>query len=226
LAFPCRTVRFLIGIFVPDRPNLQNSLNQQYRIAYYLFWPLIQLDIYFLRFFKDDVWVMLPLKGYKYMDAARRAEGLMNRSRGKIPNLTKFTGRIDTFLNLSVGLTTFFWTFFLYREPRHGRYHEVQHISGKESLEGLWETPEHSPLLALPIIFAFGFWVGNGMLHVVGMASKSLTMCYCIDVEMVGGTETDALYVPATLKDVYKDLGGGESERELSEMLAHEATGL
>mmetsp|Transcript_19845 Transcript_19845/g.42272 ORF Transcript_19845/g.42272 Transcript_19845/m.42272 type:complete len:655 (-) Transcript_19845:38-2002(-) len=225
-AFPCRALRFAIGFFVPDRPNLQNSLNQQYRIAYWLFWPLIQLDLHFLRFFKDSVWVMLPLKGYKYMHAARRVEGLLNRSRGKIPNLTKFTGRIDIFLNLSVGLSTFFWTFFLNREPRHGRYHEVEQLDEKESLKGLFSTPEHSPLLALPIIFCFGVWVGNGMLHLVTMSSETLTVCYCIDVEMVGGTETDALYVPNSLRDIYKDLGGGESERELSEMIAFSNTGL
>ena len=43
------------NVSAPTRPNLNNSLNQQYRIAYYLFWPLIQLDIYFLRFFKDGL---------------------------------------------------------------------------------------------------------------------------------------------------------------------------
>lgn len=52
------------------------------------------------------------------------------------------------------------------------------------------------------------------------MAAEALTVCYCIDVEMVGGTETDALYVPASLKGVYKDLGGGESERERAELIA------
>lgn len=130
---------------------------------------------------------MLPLKGYKYMDAAERVEGLLNRSRGKIPNLTKFTGRFDAFLNISVGLSTFFWTFFLFREPRHGRYHEVQHLHTSEAVRGLFVTPEHSPLLALPIFFAFGLWMGNGMLHLVGMASNALTVCYCIDVEMAGG---------------------------------------
>jgi len=224
-ALPCRTLRFLFGFFVPDRPNLQKSLNPQYRIAYYLFWPLIQIDILFLRFFKDSVWVMITLKGYKYMDAARRSEGLLNRSRGKIPNLTKFTGRIDAFLNISMGLTALFWSFFLYREPRHGRYHEVQHLTWKESLKGMFATPEHSTMLALPLIFAFGMWVANGMLHIVGMSSITLTMCYCIDVEMAGGTETDALYVTPELKLVYKDLGGGESERELSELIAQSATG-
>jgi len=226
LAGPCRMIRFFMGFFVPDRPNLQNSLNQQYRIAYYLFYPLIQLDLQVLRFFKDSVWVMLPLKGYKYMDAARRVEGLLNRCRGKIPNLTKFTSKIDSFIKISVGLTSLFWTFFLFREPRHGRYHEVEHLDAKEAVHGLFTTPEHSPLLALPIMLSFGVWVGNGMLHLVGMASESLTICYCIDVEMAGGTETDALYVPASLKDCYKDLGGGESERELSELLANEATGI
>jgi len=69
-------------------------------------------------------------------------------------------------------------------------------------------------------MFAFGVWVGNGFLHLVGMAAESLTVCYCIDVEMVGGTETDALYVPFSLKEVYKDLGGGESERERAELIA------
>jgi len=159
------------------------------------------------------------------MDAARRSEGLLNRSRGKIPNLTKFTGRIDAFLNISTGLTALFWSFFLYREPRHGRYHEVQHLTWKESLKGMFATPEHSTMLALPLIFAFGMWVANGMLHIVGMSSITLTMCYCIDVEMAGGTETDALYVTPELKLVYKDLGGGESERELSELIAQSATG-
>lgn len=71
------------------------------------------------------VQVMLPLRGYKYIDAARRAEGLLNRCRGKIPNLTKFTSRIDALLNIAVGLTAFVWTFFLFREPRHGPYHEA-----------------------------------------------------------------------------------------------------
>lgn len=226
LATPCRLARFLMRFFVPDRPNLQNSLNQQFRIAYWLFWPLIKLDLHVLRFFKDSVWVMLSLKGYKYMDAARRVEGLLNRCRGKIPNLTKFTSRVDTLLNLSVGLTSFFWTFFLFREPRRGHYHEVQHLDANDAVKGLFVTPEHSPLLALPVLFAFGMWVGHGMLHVVSMAAEALTICYCIDVEMAGGTETDALYVPASLKDCYKDLGGGESERELSELIEHGATGL
>ena len=62
-------------------------------IAFYLFWPLIQIDLYILRFYKDSVLVMLALKGFKYMDSARRVEGLLNRSRGKIPHLTKFTSR-------------------------------------------------------------------------------------------------------------------------------------
>lgn len=220
LAFPCRLLRFLIGFFVPDRPNLYKSKNPQYKIAYYLFWPLIQLDVGFLRFFKDSVWVMLPLKGYKYMDAARRSEGLLNRSRGKIPNLTKFTGKVDVVMNIAVGLQSLFWTFFMYREPRHGRYHEVQHLTSGEAMAGLLSTPEHSPLLALPVMMFFGIWVANGMLHLSGMASEALTVCYCIDVEMVGGTETDALYVPGTLKEVYKDLGGGESERERAELIA------
>uniref|UniRef100_A0A6V0D1F1 Choline transporter-like protein n=1 Tax=Zooxanthella nutricula TaxID=1333877 RepID=A0A6V0D1F1_9DINO len=226
LAFPCRTIRFFMSFFVPDRPNLQNSLNQQFRIAYYLFYPLIRLDLEVLRFFKDSVWVMLPLKGYKYMDAARRAEGLLNRCRGKIPNLTKFTGRIDAFINISVGLTSLVWTFFLFRERRHGKYHEVEEINAQQALGGLFIPPEHSPLLALPVMTAFGFWVGSGMLHLVSIASETLTICYCIDVEMAGGTETDALYVPQSLKDCYKDLGGGESERELSELIEADATGL
>merc|ERR1719491_98566 len=219
LAFPCRLSRFLIGFFVPDRPNLYKSKNPQYKIAYFLFWPLIQLDLRFLRFFKDSVWVMLPLKGYKYMDAAQRSEGLMNRSRGKIPNLTKFTSKIDAMLSIAVGCQSLFWTFFMFREPRHGAYYEVEHLSKAESVMGLMVTPEHSPLLALPIMFAFGMWVANGILHLVGIAAEALTVCYCIDVEMVGGTETDALYVPASLKEVYKDLGGGESVRERAELI-------
>lgn len=220
LAFPCRTLKFLIGLFVPDRPNLDKSPNAQDNLAYWLFLPLIQIDLFALRFFKDSVFVMLALKGYAYMQAAHRTEGLLNRSRGKIPNLTKFTGRIDAILNISVGLTAMFWTFFLFREPRHGRYHEVERINSRDSIEGLFEVPEHSPLLALPAMLMFGLWVGNGMLHLVAMASNALTVSYCIDVEMVGGTETDALFVPKTLKVVYKDLGGGESERQLSEMIA------
>jgi len=225
LSAPCRLLRFFIGFFVPDRPNLHKSNNPQYKIAYYLFWPLIQIDLIYLRFFKDSVWVMLPLKGYTYMEAAERVEGLLNRSRGRIPNLTKFTGKIDMFINISVGLTSMFWTFFLYREPRHGHYHQVEHISSKESVHDLLVTPAHSPLLAMPVMFAFGLWVGNGTLHLVGMASHTLTVCYCIDVEMVGGTETDAFYVPGSLKEVYKDLGGGESEREYSEMIAEQSQG-
>lgn len=220
LAFPCRMLRFFIGFFVPDRPNLYKSRNQQFRIAYYLFFPLIQLDLRFLRYFKDSVWVMLPLKGYRYMDAAKRSEALLNRSRGKIPNLSKFTGKVDVFLNISVGFSSMFWSFFLFREPRHGHYHEVPHLSSSESVKGLLVTPAHSPLLAMPIMCAFGLWVGNGLLHLVGMASDALSVCYCIDVEMVGGTETDALYVPLSLKEVYKDLGGGESERERAELIA------
>ena len=65
-------------------------------IAFYLFWPLIQIDLYILRFYKDSVLVMLALKGFKYMDSARRVEGLLNRSRGKIPHLTKFTSRTSS----------------------------------------------------------------------------------------------------------------------------------
>merc|ERR1711988_834594 len=194
-------------------------------MAFYLFWPLIQIDLKFLRFFKDSVWVMLPLKGYKYMDAARRSEGLLNRSRGKIPNLTKFSGKVQICLNVAVGLQSLFWTFFMYREPRHGRYHEVQHLRSSEAIMGLMITPEHSPLLALPVMMFFGIWVGDGLLHLVGMAAEALTVCYCIDVEMVGGTETDALYVPQSLKEVYKDLGGGESERERAELIEQSAQG-
>eukprot|EP00927_Polykrikos_kofoidii_P046284 TRINITY_DN40501_c0_g1_i1.p1 TRINITY_DN40501_c0_g1~~TRINITY_DN40501_c0_g1_i1.p1 ORF type:complete len:652 (-),score=82.00 TRINITY_DN40501_c0_g1_i1:241-2196(-) len=222
---PCNFLRFIISFFVPDRANLLASPNLQFQLAYYLFWPLIQMDISFLRFFKNSVWVMLPLKGYKYMDAARRSEGLLNRCRGKIPNLTKFTGKIEVFLNISVGLVTMFWTFYLFREPRHGRYHEVEHLATKDAILGVMQVPRHSPLLALPITFFFGLWVGNGTLHLVGMASQTLTMCYCIDVEMAGGTETDAHYVPDSLRYVYTDLGGGESERELSEMIEQSVAG-
>lgn len=224
LSFPCRALRSLILVFVPDRPNLQNSLNREHKIAYYLFsfpLPLIQLNLYFLRFFKDSAWVMLPLKGYKYMDAAERVEGLLNRCRGKIPNLTKFSTNIDFFMNVSCGLTAFFWAFFLYREPRHGKYHQVHGLNSDDATAGLFATPQHSPLLALPVLFAFGLWVGSGMLHLVTMSSNALTVCYCIDVEMAGGTETDAQFVSASLKEVYRDLGGGESERELSEMIAN-----
>jgi hypothetical protein len=221
LSTPCRFTKLLINVFVPDRPNLQNSPNQQYRMAYWLFWPLIQLDIKVLRLFKDSVWVMLPLKGYKYLDAARRAEGLLNRSRGKIPNLTKFTARIVSFFQISVGLSTMFWAFYLFREPRRGHYHEVKELHSRESvaMSGVMAKPQHSVLLALPFLFALGIYVGEGMLHLVGMASQTLTVCYCIDVEMAGGTETDALYLPGSLKEVYKDLGGGESERELAELI-------
>jgi len=224
LAYPCKLLRFMIGFFVPDRPNLHESPNMQHKIAYWLFsfpLPLIQLDLYLLRFFKDSVWVMIALKGYRYMDAAQRVEGLLNRCRGKIPNLTKFTGKIELFIVTSVGLSTFFWAFFLCREPRPTEHHlQAQSVSVGGSMTRLFVTPEHSPLLALPIFFAFGMWVGSGMLHLVNMASITLTICYCIDVEMAGGTETDAHYVPASLKETYKDLGGGESERELSEMIA------
>ena len=87
----------------------------------------------------------------------------------------------------------------------------------------MFVTPEHSPLLAMPVLFLFGLWVGDGMLHLITMASNALTICYCIDVEMVGGTETDALYAPPALKLVYRDLGGGESERELAELMANNA---
>jgi len=225
LAAPCRACRFIILLFVPDKPNLLKSINRLDHIAHYLFWPLIQLNLLFLRFFKDSVWVILPLKGYPYMDAARRSEGLLNRCRGKIPNLTKFTGKVDMFLNVSVGLSSVVWGFFLFREPRYGRYHQVENIRSNEAVDGLFQQTEHSPLLCLPVMFAFGLWVGNGMLHLIGMASNALTVCYCIDVEMAGGTETDALYVPLSLKEVYKNLGGGESERELSEMIAQGITG-
>lgn len=220
LATPTRITRFIIHIFVPDRPNLQNSIHRLDRIAYYLFWPLIQFDLHFLRFFQDTVWVILPLKGYCYMDAARRSEGLINRARGKIPNLTKFTRTLDSFMNLSVGLNTMVWAYMFYRQPFHGHYHQVEHLHTSEALGGLFVTPAHSPLLVLPMIFTFGLWVGGGMLHLIGMASDTLTVCYCIDVEMAGGTETDALYVPKGLAHIYKDLGGGESERELAEMIA------
>eukprot|EP00930_Biecheleria_cincta_P060512 TRINITY_DN46151_c0_g1_i1.p1 TRINITY_DN46151_c0_g1~~TRINITY_DN46151_c0_g1_i1.p1 ORF type:complete len:657 (-),score=85.06 TRINITY_DN46151_c0_g1_i1:55-2025(-) len=226
LSFPCRSIRAFILIFVPDRPNLHASLNQQFRIAYYLFWPLIQFDLRYLRFFKDTVMVMSALKGYKYMEAARRVEGLLNRSRGKIPHLNKFTARTDAMLNISVGLTSMIWAFFLFREPRHGRYHEVEHLAMRESVEGIFRTPEHSPLLAMPVLLFFGQWVGGGMLHLVSMSSCTLTVCYCIDVEMAGGTETDALYVPSSLKETYKDLGGGESERELAELMANRPMGM
>ncbi|CAK9078004.1 unnamed protein product [Durusdinium trenchii] len=216
MSAPCRLLRSLIGLFVPDRPNLDKSLNQQYRIAYYLFWPLIKIDLYLLRFYKDSVLVMLALKGFKYMDSARRVEGLINRSRGKIPHLTKFTSRIETFLKVSVGLTSMIWAFFLFREPRRGAYHQVEELKLKDSVANMFVTPQHSPLLSMPVLFFFGLWVGDGMLHLVTMASNALTICYCIDVEMVGGTETDALYAPQGLKLVYRDLGGGESERELA----------
>ncbi|CAJ1398106.1 unnamed protein product [Effrenium voratum] len=216
MSAPCRLLRSVIGLFVPDRPNLDKSLNQQYRIAFYLFWPLIKIDLLLLRFYKDSVIVMLALKGFKYMDSARRTEGLLNRSRGKIPHLTKFTSRIETFLKMSVGLTSMIWAFFLFREPRHGVYHQVETLTVKDSVSHMFVTPEHSPLLAMPVLFLFGLWVGDGMLHLITMASNALTICYCIDVEMVGGTETDALYAPPALKLVYRDLGGGESERELA----------
>jgi len=225
LSTPCRFTKLLISIFVPDRPNLQNSPNQQYRMAYYLFFPLIMLDVHVLRFFKDSVWVMLPLKGYKYLDSAKRAEGLLNRSRGKIPNLTKFTARLLTFFQLSIGLSTMFWAFYLFREPRHGHYHVVKELRSGAAVSGLMADPQHSSILALPVMFAFGVYVGEGMLHLVGMASQTLTVCYCIDVEMAGGTETDALYLPPSLKEVYKDLGGGESERELAELIEQSAQG-
>lgn len=67
-------------------------------------------------------------------------------------------------------------------------------------MANMFVTPQHSPLLSMPVLFFFGLWVGDGMLHLVTMASNALTICYCIDVEMVGGTETDALYAPQGLK--------------------------
>lgn len=217
---PCQLLRFFMFIFVPNSPNLRNSFNQQYRIAYWLFWPLIHLDLYWLRFFTDSVWVMLPLKGYTYLEAARRTEALLNRSRGKLPNLAKSASTVTLFLNMSMGLLAFFWTYFFYREPRHGRWHEAEELDYDQATGGLLETPEHLPLIVLPFVLALGLWTGNGVLHLIGMAAETLTVCYCIDVEMGGGTETDAMYVPSTLKIVYKDLGGGETERELSEIMA------
>ena len=46
----------------------------------------------------------------------------------------------------------------------------------------LAETPAHSPLLALPVVLAFGLWSGQGMMHLLTMAAETLTICYCIDV--------------------------------------------
>lgn len=220
MSVPVGITRWLVRIFVPDKPNLQNSVHRVDRLAYCLFRPLVWLDLNFLRFFSDSAWVMIALKGYPYMDAAARSEGLLNRCRGKIPNLAKFTNKTDSFLNISVGLSAMVWAFFFFREPRHGDYHSVAKLTAEEALEDIFVTPEHSPLLVLPVIFAFGIWVGEGVLHLIGMAAESLTVCYCIDVEMAGGTETDALHVPRNLAEVYKDLGGGESERELAEMMA------
>lgn len=96
----------------------------------------------------------------------------------------------------------------------------MPHLTPQEAVTNVLMTPSHSPLLTLPVIFFFGLWVATGILHLVTMASETLTLCYCIDVEMAGGTETDALYVTRDLANVYKDLGGGESERELAEAMA------
>lgn len=36
--------------------------------------------------------------------------------------------RIETFLKVSVGLTSMIWAFFLFREPRRGAYHQVEEL--------------------------------------------------------------------------------------------------
>jgi hypothetical protein len=220
LQLPLQFVKGVLRFFLPDRPNLYKSPNPGDKIVYYVFYPIIQLDLHLLRFFTDSVYVMIALKGYNFFQAARRAQGLLNRSRGKVPNLVKFTTQVDMFMHLAVGLLVVTWTFFLFREPReksfHG-FHDSLPVQG--AFVHLFETPSHSPLLALPVTITFGMSVGTGMMDLVTMASETLTLNYCIDVEMAGGTETDALYVTPILSSIYKDMGGTESERLMKEML-------
>jgi len=159
------------------------------------------------------------------MDSARRAEGLLNRSRGKIPNLANKTRPLIFFILQAVGVTAVKWTFFLFREPRFGKYNHVQTVKSNEAMANLLEVPAHSPALILPVVYFYGLWIAQGILHLTTMACETLTVCYCIDVEMAGGTETDALYVSRGLREVYMDMGGGESERELANAMAQGAVG-
>jgi len=226
LQLPLRTVRTVLRLFLPDRPNLGRSNSPIDRVIYHVFYPIIQLDLHLLRFFSDATYVMIALKGYSFFSAARRAEGLLNRSRGKIPNLTKFTYLVDLFLNTAMGFLAVVWTFFFFREPRaHGflGYSDVLDMGG--AVNNLVKAPAHSAILAMPVMFAFGLWIGQGMMHILTMSSETLTMCYCIDVEMAGGTETDALYVPPQLATMYKDMGGSESEREMAQAMQGMAPG-
>ena len=153
------------------------------------------------------------------MHSARRVEGLLNRSRGKIPNLTKYTGPAETLMNLALGLTSMVMIYLFFREPRN------EGSTPQDALQKLLHLPEHSPLLTAPLMLIFGLEVASGLLHIFGMASFTLTISYCIDVEMAGGTETDALYVPRPLAEVYKDMGGSESEREMAQLMADRARG-
>jgi len=216
-SFPFRVLRFLFRLILPNRPNLKESPHNVDRALYYAFFPLVMLDFYALRLFNDSALVMTAVKGYGFLDAAHRAEGLMNRSRGKIPNLAKVISPMVWFLNQSVGVATMMVVYFFFRErqPKHTTTNPAQHVAGH-----VLELPQHSPLLVMPIMFFFGMWVGGALLQLVEMSSVVLSVAYCIDVEMAGGTETDALYVTKALAEVYKDMGGSESEREMAQAMS------
>eukprot|EP00913_Durusdinium_trenchii_P002821 g2612.t1 len=228
----CRSLALLMSIVTPVEVELQlfGEIHWVPRTAwspfflrgvfFYMFGTFWTLE--FLSFSNKYITAQVLCANYFHLKA--RNLQMQEISSGRpAPIRYALYSMIETFLKVSVGLTSMIWAFFLFREPRRGAYHQVEELKLKDSVANMFVTPQHSPLLSMPVLFFFGLWVGDGMLHLVTMASNALTICYCIDVEMVGGTETDALYAPQGLKLVYRDLGGGESERELAELMANNA---
>ena len=53
-----------------------------------------------------------------------------------------------------------------------GQIHQLTHLHTssqarvvrKDSVAKMFVTPQHSPLLSMPVLFFFGLWVGDGIL--------------------------------------------------------------
>ena len=75
---------------------------------------------------KNKAFFFFPLKSV-FFDPSPASVALALKLLGAVPSCS--LARIETFLKMSVGLTSMIWAFFLFREPRHGVYHQVETLT-------------------------------------------------------------------------------------------------
>ncbi|CEL93416.1 unnamed protein product [Vitrella brassicaformis CCMP3155] len=199
LNLPVRVLRYILTPLIPA--EFDPSESQTHRVLYYVLMPLIALETRVMRYFTDSAYVMVALLGYPYMQAALRIEALLNRNFGKIPHLSSDKIPVAQILNFIIAVVVIFLAYITFRAPGADEFTVVHYLLGIET--SLHSRAHHSPVMSLPLVLVLSLWVSNAFLLLLGTSADTLTTCYCIDVEMAGGTETDALYCPSSLAQVF-----------------------